>query len=298
MREFRWNNLKKIGASSSVTVGRVVLSGSHSDDDPKHPTGLINHILGWLKRRVSGRVFSGIDFRSCRLDGGQFTDCSFRDCVFDECDFGDCAFFKTEFDNCEFRGGDARAAVFGKGCIFTGCLFAELRLRGAGIACVRIESSRFLNCDMKKLHFDSVILSNCSFSGTLDEVEFHGSGLGSGGSLNRVDFSDAKLKHPRFWKILMRDCLLPEDENIWIAKRNDLECAIGAIDIDASPDAEVLRCVLRIYLTDLHEKQDYAIVYLPMFAPRKSTLDLLRRLIEHCSSGSGNSSVESNGSSA
>lgn len=124
-------------------------------------------------------AFNNATFEYSELYGVMFDGCHFSDSSFKRTKIRSARSFATEYENVDFTAMDSGDLALGsfrgsKRTAYRDCDFSDAKLRRSSSYVTLFERCRFQRTLVKDTHFWGSVLSDCEFSGHLEDVLFYG----------------------------------------------------------------------------------------------------------------------------
>jgi len=185
--------------------------------------------------RFNSAEFNHANFDYSELYKVTFNECQFIDCSFRKTKVRATRSFATNYQGVDFTEMDAGELAFGsfskqKGTEYRDCDFSGAKIRRGSAYYTLFERCGFRKVFLKDIHFDGSVLSDCKFSGHLEDVRIWGPitseseanpaprNLVRSNPLRNVDFSECTA-HGLEFKIdvdLSSVRLPSEDEHLFV----------------------------------------------------------------------------------
>jgi uncharacterized protein YjbI with pentapeptide repeats len=205
---------------------------------------------------------SDLDLSGCRLPHLRLFDCELRNCRFDDGSLEDLRVWRSRLSACGFSRAKLNdLAVSGPDAgrdrsVFASVDFAESTLTNASLNEADFRLCSFADADLAETRFVRCGMTDCRFSGPMNEVIFDSRPLDGQAVVPfvRVDLSAARLDMCEFFSCEFVDSAFPEDpDGVLIVPRfgEAGPAALARLAEDGSEAADDLREIIQDALSPL-----------------------------------------------
>lgn len=119
--------------------------------------------------------FENVSFKKSRVNHTWIEKCVFENVIFDNFIFINSSDHGNEYINCSFKKTKFKGTNFGyDGTKFVDCVFKGSKFSKSSFIRAELYNCEFIECDLKGIDFNASFFKDCSFTGDLIDVWFHG----------------------------------------------------------------------------------------------------------------------------